>query len=41
VWGELWAGTQAGGRRLTPDDLAVLTRGAEAIGRLLSQRGDA
>lgn len=41
VWGELWAGTQAGGRRLTADDLAVLTRGAEAIGRLLSQRGDA
>ena len=41
VWGELWAGTEAGGRLLTPDDLAALTRGAEAIGRLLSQRGDA
>lgn len=41
VWGELWAGTEAGGRRLTGVDLTALTRGAEAIGRLLSQRGDA
>jgi GAF domain-containing protein len=41
VWGELWAGVAAGGRRLTAADLATLTRGAEAIGRLLSLRGDA
>jgi hypothetical protein len=38
VWGELWAATEVGGRALGPDDLAALTRAAEAIGRVLADR---
>jgi GAF domain-containing protein len=41
VWGELWAATEAGGRTLRADDLAVLTRGAEATGRALADCRDA
>jgi GAF domain-containing protein len=37
VWGELWAATEAGGRTLEADDVLALTRGAEALGRLLAE----
>jgi len=37
VWGELWAATAAGGRTLGADDVVALTRGAEAVGRLLAE----